>query len=179
MSGDLSLQNRQCARAVDLRQLRRITNTLLVELLSADNFELGVHLVAMTEMTRLNQSFLHHAGSTDVITFDYATAVRRVSQRASRNKPRHANPLAPSPRNLHGEIFICLDEALTQSRKYRTSWQAELVRYLVHGLLHLHGFNDSQTAARRKMKHEENRLLRELARRFPLSKLRRQPRVAP
>jgi rRNA maturation RNase YbeY len=155
MSGELSLHNRQRARAVDLALLRRILNTLLIELFSADNFELGIHLVATVEMTRLNESFLHHSGSTDVITFNYADHASRI----------------------HGEIVICLEEALIQSRKYHTSWQSELTRYLIHGLLHLQGFDDSQPAVRRKMKRKENRLLRELAQRFALSKLHRRPKV--
>ena len=162
MSGELSLHNRQRTRAVDLRMLRRMANTLLIELLAADNFELGIHLVATTKMTRLNQFFLHHAGSTDVITFDHREEDLRFAISDSR---------------LHGEVFICIDEAINQSRKYRTSWQSELVRYLVHGLLHLQGFDDSRSAARRKMKREENRLLRKLARRFALSKLARTPKV--
>jgi ssRNA-specific RNase YbeY (16S rRNA maturation enzyme) len=46
-----------------------------------------------------------------------------------------------------------------------------LTRYLLHGLLHLHGFDDLTPAARRRMKREENRLLREAAREFVLSRL--------
>ena len=47
---------------------------------------------------------------------------------------------------LHGEIFICVDEAVLQARKFRTSWQSEIVRYLVHGVLHLLGHDDSRPA---------------------------------
>jgi len=70
-----------------------------------------------------------------------------------------------------GEIFICVDEAVLQARKFGTSWPSEVVRYIVHGVLHLCGFDDSSAGARRKMKREENRRLREMTRRFPLSKL--------
>ena len=76
----------------------------------------------------------------------------------------------PSPQ-IHGEIFICVDEAVLQARQFSTSWQSEVIRYLVHGVLHLLGFDDSSAGARRKMKREENRRLREMTRRFPLSKL--------
>jgi probable rRNA maturation factor len=64
-----------------------------------------------------------------------------------------------------------VDEAVLQARKFGTSWQSEVIRYLVHGVLHLLGFDDSSAGARRKMKWEENRRLREITRRFPLSKL--------
>jgi len=80
---------------------------------------------------------------------------------------------------LHGEIFICIGDALAQARRFRTTWQSELVRYLVHGVLHLRGYDDRQPNRRRAMKREEDRLVRELARLFPLSKLARKPTVRP
>ena len=46
--------------------------------------------------------------------------------------------------------------------EFGTSWQQELIRYLVHGILHLLGFDDQQPAQRRTMKREENRLVRHL-----------------
>ena len=64
-----------------------------------------------------------------------------------------------------------MDEAVLQARKFDTSWQSEIVRYIIHGVLHLVGFDDSSAGARRKMKREENRRLREITRCFPLSKL--------
>ena len=162
MNRELSLQNRQRARAVDLRLLRRITLVLLADLLSAKHFTLGVHLVAAPEMAQLNETFLEHAGPTDVITFDHSTRA------------------APGPPTaLHGEIFICVDEVVVQARRFSATWQSELVRCLVHGLLHLYGHDDTQPGPRKSMKRKENSLLKQLASRFPLSKLRRQPKVAP
>jgi ssRNA-specific RNase YbeY (16S rRNA maturation enzyme) len=45
------------------------------------------------------------------------------------------------------------------------------VRYVIHGILHLLGHDDLEPVARRKMKRVEGRWLRDIARRFPLSKL--------
>jgi rRNA maturation RNase YbeY len=78
---------------------------------------------------------------------------------------------------LHGEIFICLHAAVDQARRFRTTWQSEVVRYLVHGVLHLRGHEDLDAASRRRMKREEDRLLQELAGRFRLSQLAPRPRV--
>ncbi|MEP6663542.1 MAG: rRNA maturation RNase YbeY, partial [Verrucomicrobiota bacterium] len=75
--------------------------------------------------------------------------------------------------SLHGEIFISIDDAVKQAREFQTSWQSELVRYIIHGLLHLQGHDDLQPAARGKMKREENRFLKKLTEVFPLKKLRR------
>jgi rRNA maturation RNase YbeY len=137
-----------------MRLFRRIVATLLGECLEIRQGELAVHIVGDEDMTRLNETFLNHAGSTDVITFDYACPA------------------------MHGEIFVCADEASSQARRFRTSWQSELVRYAVHGVLHLRGFDDKRAASRRVMKREEGRLLNELARRFALSKLARKTRIA-
>ena len=160
---DVSIANRQRTRFVDLRGLRRIVRTLLADLLQIRVAELGVCLVAAPEMTRLNETFVRHAGSTDVIAFDYSS-------------PASSGTLQ-NPR-LHGEIFVCVDEAVVQARRFRTSWQSELVRYLVHGVLHLLGFDDRRPAARLIMKREENRLLSELNRRFPLRRTGRPLRTA-
>ena len=155
----VALLNRQCARKVDARQLRVITLALLGEL-QITSAEFGVNLVSDAEMTRVNETFLQHEGSTDVITFDH-----------SELSPR---PQTPDPRpNLHGELFICVDEAIRQARRFRTTWQSELVRYVVHGVLHLLGHDDHHAADRRKMKREENRLVRLMARRFAFTRLAR------
>ena len=132
---------------------------LVEELSPIESFDLGVYLVGSVEMTRLNESFLRHQGSTDVITFDYSET--------STNTSRRSNP----PIVLHGETFVCVDEAIRQARKFKTTWQSEVTRYLVHGLLHLQGHDDVQPAARRKMKLKENQLLRKLARQLDLAKI--------
>lgn len=158
MSLDLILRNRQRTRPVEIRHLRRLCTALLADLLQIKSAELGVTLVSATEMARLNRQFLQHAGPTDVITFDYS--------------------MLPGPGScLHGELFVCPDEAVRQARRFRTTWQSELVRYLIHGTLHLLGHNDRRDSERRKMKREEDRLLLGLEARFPLSRLARTPRL--
>ena len=62
---------------------------------------------------------------------------------------------------------------MAQAKQFRTSWQSEVVRYAVHGVLHLLGHDDLRLAARRKMKREENRLVRRLAKEFPLARIAR------
>ena len=75
------------------------------------------------------------------------------------------------PKHLHGEIFICIDDAVKQARQFRTTWQSELVRYLIHGVLHLVGYDDLTPAGRCVMKREENCLLGMLSRQFSLRRL--------
>ncbi|MGH7993345.1 MAG: rRNA maturation RNase YbeY [Limisphaerales bacterium] len=164
--------NRQRTQKIDLRLLKQIAEALFVDL-KIEDAELGVHLVAAPEIIRLNETFLRHAGSTDVITFDYSNAggPRFVTAPKTRATTRRRPP-------LQGEIFICVDEAVRQARQFRTSWQSEIVRYLVHGVLHLLGHDDSLTGKRWKMKREEDRRLRELSRRFSLAHLARPAKLS-
>ena len=138
----LHLHNRQRTRPLDRRRFLNAAQTLLRNLLRREQFDLGIYFVAAPEMTRLNEQFLQHAGSTDVITFDYSDPGQ--------------------PELLIGEIFICVDEAVTQARRYRATWQRELLRYLVHGVLHLSGYNDRSPAQRRRMRRTEDHFLRRL-----------------
>ena len=199
MSGTLVLRNRQRVRAVDTRLLRRLTLHLLREEFGLADFELCLHLVAAPAMARLNWQFLGHEGSTDIITFDHAEtfstnpiAAPSSTPAAPARKPRLLIPSfsagggegacraaeaevdrAGVKRCLEGELFICLDDAVKQAREFRTTWQEELARYVIHGLLHLRGFDDLEPAARRVMKRHENRLVRRAGRKFPLARLQK------
>jgi rRNA maturation RNase YbeY len=165
----LEIFNRQRTKKINTRLLKQIVGDLFAES-KIEQANLGIHLVAVLEMTRLNEKCLRHAGPTDVITFDYGFGVP-PSGGLPPNFSQQTNRLKPELQTLHGEIFVCVDEAVWQARKFGTSWQSEIVRYVVHGILHLRGFDDARPSARRKMKREENRRVRELSRRFPLSKL--------
>jgi probable rRNA maturation factor len=146
--GELSLRSRQHARKIDLRYLRKIILAFLEELLCVSDFELGVLIVAGKEMALVNEQFLQHTGSTDVITFNYRER--------------------PSKESIRGDIYVCIEDALAQSKEFATSWQAELVRYIVHGVLHLLGYDDRTAGLRRTMKRAEEKLLAELKARFAL-----------
>jgi probable rRNA maturation factor len=162
---------------MDLHLLRRILCSLLHDACPEAQLDLAIYLVAAPEMTRLNESFLHHRGSTDVITFDYNDKVGRASRLSSGSVtltlPAGVDRRDACPAVLHGEIFSCVDEAVSQARRFRTTWQSELVRYAVHGLLHLLGYDDQTAAARRKMKGAEDARLSQLARQFDFCHLSR------
>jgi probable rRNA maturation factor len=118
---------------------------------------LGVNFIQAGEMARLNAQFLGHDGSTDVITFDYQQD--------------------GAAGGWSGEIFVSVDDAVASAPRFGATWQLELARYLVHGMLHLRGYDDRLPAARREMKKEENRLLKSLSRRFDWGKLERRKYV--
>jgi probable rRNA maturation factor len=142
LNGRLIIQNRQRSRPVNVARLRGLTRRLLQEFLKLERFDLGVCIVGATEMSRLNETFLRHKGSTDVVTFDYA----------DKTEP-----------SLRGEIFICIDDVIANARRFGVNPPSELLRCVVHGVLHLLDFDDKQPADRRRMKRKENLLLRKLS----------------
>ena len=151
----ITLANRQRTRRLDPRRLHPLVTALLAELhLDPAQAELGITFVSAGRMAQVNWDFLQHEGSTDVITFDHS---------AESMEP-HCPPLP-----LHGELFVCVDDAVKQAREFRTTWQSEVVRYIVHGVLHLLGHDDLSPAPRRRMKREENRLVRRLGAQFNLA----------
>jgi probable rRNA maturation factor len=91
----------------------------------------GVNVVLVSDRTisQLHRRFMQIAGPTDVITFQ------------------------------HGEIFISVETARRQARLYRTSLVDELRLYLVHGLLHLCGFDDEKPANRRTMQRAQKNII--------------------
>lgn len=96
--------------------------------------EIGVLLVSDRRMSELHRRFMQIAAPTDVITFQ------------------------------HGEIVISVETAQRQAKAFGTSLEHELRLYLVHGLLHLQGFDDHAPAARRRMNSIQERIVRLAAR---------------
>jgi probable rRNA maturation factor len=94
--------------------------------------ELFVLLVSDRRMASLHRRFLHKTGPTDVLTFE------------------------------HGEIFAGVETARRNARTFRNSLTGELRLYIVHGLLHLHGFDDRTKADARKMEKAQQRILQQV-----------------
>ncbi|HEY2801836.1 MAG TPA: rRNA maturation RNase YbeY [Chthoniobacterales bacterium] len=91
--------------------------------------EVNILLISDRRIAQLHQRFMQIAGPTDVITFQ------------------------------HGEIFISVETAKRQARTHHTSVLHELQLYLVHGLLHLRGFDDRDPQARRKMQAVQEKIM--------------------
>jgi probable rRNA maturation factor len=138
--------------------LRRLIKSLLRDEFDAPDAQLCVHLVSPDEMAVVNQQYLNHEGSTDVITFD------------------HAEDAASD--QVYGELFISVADAVKQGREFDATWQSELVRYVAHGILHLRGYDDIDPDDRKLMKKEENRIMNELEARRDLARLEKRDAAA-
>jgi probable rRNA maturation factor len=158
---NILIANRQRTKKIDARRLKEMTAAVLGEL-GIRHCELEINLVGASGMAALNETFLQHEGSTDVITFDYSEGKQR------RNDV-----------GIAGEIFISVNDAIGQAKEFRTRWQSEVMRYIIHGILHLLGHDDLRPDLRRKMKREENRLLRDVEKKFSLAQIERRLKISP
>jgi probable rRNA maturation factor len=84
----------------------------------------------------INRKFLEHDYNTDVISFDYS-----------------------SGKIVNGEIYISIDSVKRNALKYSVTISEELLRVIIHGVLHLCGYNDGNKNDRDFMfERQENRL---------------------
>ncbi len=120
---------------IEKRLLHSLVSKLTKELeISIDS--LNINFVDASYMLEINKQYLKHNYHTDIITFNYSG----------------------SNSELEGEIFISISEAIANSLNYNVHLDSEIVRLVVHGILHLVGYNDKEAKEKRKMKKEENRL---------------------
>lgn len=84
----------------------------------------------------VNREFLGHDYYTDVITFDYSTA-----------------------HTLNGDIFISLDTVRSNAEMVGVTFEKELLRILIHGVLHLTGQGDKTPETKAEMTAKEEKAL--------------------
>ena len=88
---------------------------------------------------QLNEEYLHHDDYTDVITFDLST-----------RNPDHES------RNLSGEIFISIERIKENAQFFKATFQDEIHRVMIHGVLHLAGYKDKTKADKPIMRKKED-----------------------
>ena len=88
------------------------------------------------EILRANRQFVNHDYYTDIITFDYSRGDR-----------------------IAGDIMISLDTVRTNAEKFGVPYFRELLRVIIHGVLHLVGINDKGPGEREIMEAAEDAAL--------------------
>lgn len=135
----ISLHNRQRKIAFFIRRLEAIAPLALEVCLGEPGADAAaplpdlpaveVSFLSDAAIARIHRQFMGLAGPTDVITFD------------------------------HGEIVIGVGTAEANARLYGKPLEEELALYIVHGLLHLNGFDDKEAAAAKRMHRAQERIL--------------------
>jgi len=133
---DISIDNETSSRIVKKNIVQIVE--LGCKTLNLQICDLSIAFVHDDRMTEVNEQYLQHEGTTDIITFDYTEENSDI---------------------VEGELVICVDQAKRQARDYKVELANELARLVFHGLLHLAGYDDITDDLQKKMTEKENELL--------------------
>jgi probable rRNA maturation factor len=126
---------------LDRGRLRELARAVLAGEDIAD-YEISLAFVDNTTIHRLNKQFLDHDEPTDVLSFPLSDA---------------------SAKKLAGELVIGAEVALRQAAERGHDVHAELALYVIHGLLHLCGYDDKTVSQANRMRARERHYLKAAA----------------
>jgi probable rRNA maturation factor len=134
----IAIANRQSAVALDRAMLRKAVRRVLRD---ADlrKARISVAVVDDDTIARLNWQYLRHRGPADVLSF-----------------------VLDEGDGLEGEVIVGAGTALRNAPRYGWAAHDELLLYVVHGALHLVGYDDLKAAARARMQKREREVLASL-----------------
>ena len=139
------VENRTTTYRLDRRGVMRIIAGVLKAAKVGRVAGLGFVFLDDRSIRRLNRRYMKHDRPTDVLCFRLDEGGR-------------------SSRGILGEIYISIDRAAVQSKRFGASPGEELVRYIIHGVLHLVGYDDRTRRERVRMSHKEDWILAWLSR---------------
>jgi rRNA maturation RNase YbeY len=125
--------------SVDLSINKRAVHSLVASLKNELNFKISslyINFINSDDLLEVNNKYLRHSYRTDIIAFNYS-----------------------GKSDLDGEILISIEDSLLNAKKYKVSHTSELSRLVIHGILHLLGYNDKNPKEKILMKSIEKRLL--------------------
>jgi probable rRNA maturation factor len=98
--------------------------------------EINIILTSDAKLLEINKKYLKRYDFTDVITFDYST--KNI---------------------ISGELYISINRVKENANIYNVKYDVELLRVIIHGVLHLIGYNDIPFSEKKKMKKMEDTYL--------------------
>ena len=129
---------------VDTALIERLAREVLKKIPKSRGLELEIIFVDDREIKKLNRRFTGRPGPTDVLSFGLGGV---------------------------GSIAISLDTASRNAKTFGTPFHEEAVRYVIHGILHLSGYDDDTVSNRRKMSAKEDVILESICSSTDLSKV--------
>jgi rRNA maturation RNase YbeY len=124
---------------LDEHTLERLIHHV-VDAEAATLIHVSVVLTDHATVRRLNQDYLDHDYNTDVLSFSLREDDGDVAA-------------------VEGEVYVDLDTADERHEEFDTSFEREAYRYVVHGVLHLLGYDDASESGQDAMRAQENTVL--------------------
>lgn len=122
-------------KSFKLKNKRKIVNWIkrIVSRYGKSAGEITIIFTSDNYVLEINNQYLNHNYFTDIITFDYSTESI-----------------------IEGDIFISVDTVLSNSKEFHTSFNEEILRVIIHGVLHLIGFKDKTAKEKLEMRRNED-----------------------
>ncbi|PIR03896.1 MAG: rRNA maturation RNase YbeY [Candidatus Magasanikbacteria bacterium CG11_big_fil_rev_8_21_14_0_20_39_34] len=122
----------------------RVCEYVLMELKASSETALSIHLIGNKMMTGLNSQYRGKNSPTDVLSF-------AISEGEMFFKTEEK-----------GDIFICIPQIKKQAKEYGVGFQEELYKMLVHGILHLFGYDHIKEVDAKKMIPLQEKILKKV-----------------
>ncbi|HON07657.1 MAG TPA: rRNA maturation RNase YbeY [Verrucomicrobiota bacterium] len=160
MCKELTICNRTKILKINLCFFKELL-TCALNSLNEQSYEINIIFVNSKEIEKLNNQYLGHIGVTDVISFDYLNYENDYND--SENNSERLK--------IWGDVFICPEVAIQNAAKFKTTVSKEIIRYSIHGILHLKGYNDETPEEKKLMRKMENKTISLLKSKFDIEKL--------
>lgn len=138
----IHISNRQKLLKIPSKKVRTLVETVILnEDKTCD--EVSIHFVSNKAMCQMHKEFFNDPSPTDCMSFpldDEATSSYRVL----------------------GDVVVCPQTAVAYAKSHQTDHYQELTLYIIHGLLHLMGYDDIRETERKKMRAAEKRHMAKL-----------------
>jgi probable rRNA maturation factor len=136
--------------SLEVRWLQNVAEQVLVAQATGDNVELGLVIADEERVRELNRSYRGRDEPTDVLAF---SAVEEIGQEL----PPF---VAPPDGVVHlGEVIIAYPQAVVQAEEHQHSVKKEIAILIIHGVLHLLGYDHDKPEPERQMRAREEEIL--------------------
>jgi probable rRNA maturation factor len=136
---DITIRNLQTKVTIRIPRIDQVARRALKHIGFSEE-ALSIVFVTPARMKTLNSKYLKHAYVTDILTFDY-----------------HQGPKASAA--VNAEIVICPSVAVANAKTFGAAPQDELELYVIHGILHLAGYDDHSPRQTARMRKKERELI--------------------
>jgi probable rRNA maturation factor len=133
---DITVKNLQSKIPIPVSRIKTTAEKAVRQLKQTEAIAmLSIVFVGPQRMRTINRTYLGHDYVTDVITFNLEEA---------------------------GEIIVCPEVAQKNAKRYKNSTSQELLLYVIHGILHLSGYDDHKPSDIQKIRFMEQELLKKV-----------------
>ncbi len=143
MSACIAVSNLNKKHRINERFVRDIAKRIL-KALKKDDAKLEIVFLSDAAIKRVNEKYKHSDKATDVLSFELGSC---------------------------GQVLISSDMAISNSRVWSTTPEKELILYVIHGMLHLFGYDDKKIRDRSRMSRKQDSILEMLCANISLSKV--------